>query len=216
MSAPNEHGASLPPPAPLELLETDELLALGLRASAAGDAASALSFFKGALARHPRHAQAHWMLGAEYAALQLSDRAHEHLARAVELDPAQPVARFQLGLLRLTRGDVEGAQQTWQALDERPADDPLRRFGRGLLLLVRGRPAEARLALRAAADDPATDPALRRDLEVVLGRIAGGEASVPRAAAPDRVSVRDGPSLAEAPIGSHLALSAYAGGVVRT
>ena len=115
MSAPNEHGASLPPPAPLELLETDELLALGLRASAAGDAASALSFFKGALARHPRHAQAHWMLGAEYAALQLSDRAHEHLARAVELDPAQPVARFQLGLLRLTRGDVEGAQQTWQA-----------------------------------------------------------------------------------------------------
>jgi len=213
MSAPNEHCASLPPPAPLELLEADELLALGLRASAAGDAASALSFFKLALARHPGHAHAHWMLGAEYAALQLPDRAHQHLARAVELDPALPVARFQLGLLRLTRGDVEGAEQTWQGLDERPADDPLRRFGRGLLLLVRGRPAEAQLELRAAADDPATDPALRRDLKAVLGRIAGGEASVSGAAPPDPETVRDGPSPAEASIGSHLALSAYAGGV---
>ena len=212
MSAPNDRRACPPPPAPLELLEADELLALGLRASGAGDAASSLSFFKLAVARHPGHAGAHWMLGAEYAALQLPDRAHEHLARAVELDPAQPVARFQLGLLRLTRGDVEGAEQVWRGLDERPVVGPLRRFGRGLLLLVRGRPAEARLELRAAADDPAVAPALRRDIEAVLGRIAGGEAGLQAAASPDPERIRGGSSPAEASIESHLALSAYAGG----
>ena len=212
---PDEHRASAPPPqAPLDLLDADELLALGLRASAAGDAASALCFFKRAVVRHPGqgHARAHWMLGAEYAALHLPERALEHLARAVELDPAQPVARFQLGLLRLTSGDVEGAEQAWCRLEERPPGDPLRRSGRGLLLLARGRPTEARLELQAVAADPATDPALRRDLEALLGRIAGDAPGLTAAAAPDPDAVPGGPIPAEASIESHLALSAYAGG----
>jgi Flp pilus assembly protein TadD len=214
MSLPPEHRASPPAAsAPLELLEADELLALGLQARAATDAAAALAFFKLAVARHPGHARAHWMLGAEYAALQLPDRAHEHLARAVALDPAQPVARFQLGLLRLTRGDVGGAEQAWRGLDDRPAGDPLRRFGRGLLLLAGGRPAEARLELQAAADDPATDPALRRDLEAVLGRIDGGDAGRPTAAPTESDGGHGAPSAPEASIERHLALSAYAGGV---
>jgi Flp pilus assembly protein TadD len=211
MSQPIDR-AGAPPPAPLELLAADELLALGLRASASGDAASALSFYKLAVERHPGHARAHWILGAEYAALQLPERAQEHLARAVDLDPAQPVARFQLGLLRLTRGEVEGAEQAWRGLDDRPADDPLRRFGLGLLLLARGRPAEARPELQAAAGDPATDPALRRDLEAVLARIAEGDADLRAAACLDPQGGL-GPSPAESSIESHLALSAYAGGV---
>ena len=213
MDAPIEHRATLPPSAPVELLETDELLALGLRAGAGGDTASALIFFKLAVVRDPRHARARWMLGAEYAALRLPEPAHEHLAHAVELDPAQPVARFQLGLLRLTRGDVEGAEQAWQGLDDRPADDPLRRCGRGLLLLARGRPAQARLQLRAVADDPSTDPALRRDLEAVLGRIPGGDAGMLVAAPPEPQAVHDEPPSAAASAESHLALSAYPAGV---
>jgi tetratricopeptide (TPR) repeat protein len=197
----------------VDWLDAEELLALGLRAGASGDEASSLAFFKLAVVRDPGLARAHWMLGAEYAALRLPGRANEHLNRAVELDPTQPGARFQLGLLRLTGGDVEGAEQVWRGLDERPPDDPLRRFARGLLLLARGRPAEAHVELRAAADDPATDPALRRDLHAVLARVAGDAAGSPAAAPAAPEAVRIGASPAAASIESHLALSAYAGGV---
>jgi tetratricopeptide (TPR) repeat protein len=163
----------LPAP-PLDVLDADELFMLGLRASAAEDGATALSCLKLAVARQPAHARAHWMLGAEYAALRMPQRAAQHFARAVALDPAQPVARFQYGLLLLTCGEVDAAESVWQGLAERALDDPLRHFANGLLRLARGSPGEALPELRAAARDPATPLALRRDVESVIARVERG------------------------------------------
>lgn len=135
--------------------------------------------------------------------------------RAVELDPAQPLAGFQLGLLRLTRGDMEGTEQVWRGLEERPAVDPLRRSGHDLLLRPR------RLAARAAAPrSGGRAPAIRSPtlpcagtLETVLGRMAGTDGGLPAATAPDPKLIQGGPTRAEASVERHLALSAYAGGV---
>lgn len=204
-----------PLPSPLDVLDADELFMLGLRASAADDGPAALSCLKLAVARQPSHARAHWMLGAEYAALRMPERAGEHYARAVALDPAQPVARFQYGLLRLTCGEVDAAEAVWRGLADRPADDPLRRFADGLLLLARGRSEEALPALQAAAADPAIPPPLRRDVETVIARIDGaGPAGAPTGSAPTGASRADGVGSEAAVLAaqSHLALSAYGGG----
>ena len=197
----------LPCPAPsLDVLDADELFMLGLRASAAEDGATALSCLKLAVARQPAHARAHWMLGAEYAALRMPERATEHFARAVELDPAQPVARFQYGLLLLTCGEADAAESVWRGLAHRPEDDPLRRFATGLLRLARGHAAEALPELAAAAADPATPPALRRDVESVIARIEGAAArtGMPAVAA-GAAPVEDG---AAAAAGQHAAVAA--------
>jgi len=201
-------------PSPLDVLDADELFMLALRASAADDGPAALSCLKLAVARQPSHARAHWMLGAEYAALRMPERAGEHYARAVALDPAQPVARFQYGLLRLTCGDVDAAEAVWRGLADRPTDDPLRRFADGLLLLARGRSEEALPALHAAAADPTIPTRLRRDVETVIARIGGAHpADAPAGVtATGPTSADDAATEAAAlAVQSHLALSAYGG-----
>jgi tetratricopeptide (TPR) repeat protein len=106
-AGPTSENTNMPdsPVTALDALDADELLMLGLRANAVGGGDS-LGFFKLAVAHDPAHAKAHWALASEYASLRMPERAREHFARAVELDPAQPVARFQYGLLCLTQGDV--------------------------------------------------------------------------------------------------------------
>ena len=198
-------------PSPLDVLDADELFMLGLRASAADDGPVALSCLKLAVARQPSHARAHWMLGAEYAALRMPERAGEHYARAVALDPVQPVARFQYGLLRLTCGDVDAAEAVWCGLADR---DPLRRFADGLLLLARGQSEEALPALHAAAADPTIPTVLRRDVETVIARIGGAHPADAPAGVPATgpTSADDAASEAAAlAVQSHLALSAYGG-----
>jgi tetratricopeptide (TPR) repeat protein len=193
--------------APLDLLEPDELLMLALQASGAGDSAAAIAYLKLALSKAPADARAHWAIAAEYAALKLPERAAQHFASAVELDPQQPVARFQYGLLMLTSGRIDEAQAIWEPLAALSPDDPVRLFKEGLLHMVRDEFDAALASLRAALAQPGLDPALGRDVEMTIGRIEevqkGNAVQAPAAAMPAK----------EAPAGesveSHLALSAY-------
>lgn len=199
--------ATQPSPA-LDTLDADELLMLGLRASAEGAGGEALAYLKLAVAREPAHAKAHWALAAEYASLRMPDRAREHFARAVELDPAQTVARFQYGLLCLTQADLAAAEPIWQPLDELPAEHPIRLFKQGLLAMVADRFDEALALIRRAMADPGVDPALRRDMEMTVANIeAAVAAGAPAASAATPASAEP-----ELPIESQLALSAYRSG----
>ena len=63
------------------------------------------------------------------------DRAIEDISRATELAPELGTARFQLGLLHLTTGAFDQAQEAWRPLDELDKDDPLRIFKTGMLHL---------------------------------------------------------------------------------
>lgn len=191
--------------------------ALGLRASTTGDSAAALAYLKRAVARAPDHAQAHWALAAEYAALRMPDRAAEHFARTVEIDPAQPIARFQYGLLRLTSGDVPAATALWAPLDDLlPTDHPVRQFKQGLLHMVADQFEPALRLIRAAADHPAVDPALRKDMEMTIARIEAAQAGGAKAATPPPATLpaaqeAGAAGTADVSAHSHLALSAYSG-----
>lgn len=194
---------------PLDVLDAQELFALGLRASTGGNSAAALAYLKRAVTKAPDHAQAHWALAAEYAALRMPDRAAEHFARTIAIAPDQPIARFQYGLLRLTSGDVAMATSLWAPLDTLPPDHPVRQFKQGLLHMVADEFEPALERIRAAASHPNVDPALRRDMEMTISRI-----ETARAAPPTDATATPQPNAEPADVSahSHLALSAYSSG----
>lgn len=196
--------------ASLNLLDADELFALGMQASAAGDGGPALAYLKLALSKAPGHAKAHWAIATEYAALRMPDRAAEHFARAVTLDPTQPVARFQYGLLHLTSGDTAQARALWEPLDELPADSPLRLFKEGLLHMAHDEFDQALALLEAGLAHPDVLGPLRSDMEMAVSRIRGvmQVAAQHGGAVAETAPTADGDVLVQ----SHLALSAYATG----
>lgn len=195
--------------ASLNLLDADELFALGLRASASGDGGPALAYLKLALSKAPGHAKAHWAIATEYAALGMPDRAAEHFARAVTLDPTQPVARFQYGLLHLSGGDAAQARALWAPLNELPADSPLRLFKDGLLHMASDEFDQALAMLEAGLAHPDVLEPLRRDMEMAVSRIRGVAQVAAQHGAP---AAEAAPADDDVLMQSHLALSAYATG----
>ncbi len=191
---------------PLDPLDADELFMLGLRAGASGDSGSAIGYLKLAVNKADAHAKAHWALATEYAALKMPDRAELHFAKAVELDPQQPVARFQYGLLLLTSGRIDEAQAVWSPLDELASNDPVRLFKQGLLHMVRDEFDTALSCLRSALTEPTLDAALAKDLQMTIGRI---EAAVSEAQGKASTPSAPGASQPADSAESHLALSAY-------
>jgi Flp pilus assembly protein TadD len=195
--------------AQLDILDADELFMLGMQSAAAGDSGSAIGYFKLALVKAPTHAQAHWAIAAEYASLKMPERAAEHFARAVELNPSQPLARFQYGLLMLTSGLVEQAQSIWEPLDELDPQDPVRLFKQGLLHMVRDEFDTALKLLRDALAQPSIDPALARDVEMAIGRIEQAQQAGPGSDAAAKPAAAAEDAASGVSLESHLALSAY-------
>ena len=183
-----------------DALDAEELFRLGLHASSAGDSASALNLLKLATQRDTGHAQAAWLLGAEYAQLGMMDRARTALEHAVQTAPALAGARFQLGLLHLTSGNPETARQVWARLDEESEGNPYRLFKSGMLLLAESAFDAALETLARCAASPAIDAALKRDVEMVMTQI--------RSRGPVSPSVET-PKDAGDEAGSPLFLSAY-------
>lgn len=187
-------------------LDAEELFYLGVKASREGRDADALRFLKLTVERAPSHAQAQWVLGAEYAGLGMPDRAREHFRAAVHLEPSLDTARFQWGLLELTSGQVGVAQEIWAPLDALAEAHPLRLFKQGMLELARDDMGAALNSLERALKDPALDAALRKDIEMVVQRVRAS-----RNAAQDAPSVAD--EADDSGVENHLMLSAYQRGL---
>jgi len=59
------------------------------------------------------------------------------MTQALALNPELTGARFQLGMLHFTNGNVSEAQSVWRAFDELDPGHPLRLFKTGMLHLAR-------------------------------------------------------------------------------
>jgi tetratricopeptide (TPR) repeat protein len=196
----------------LDSLDANELLMLGLRASSEGAGADALGYLKHAIAKQPDSSRAHWALAAEYASLRMPDRAKEHFARSLEIDPSPPVARFQYGLLMLTQGDVAQATAIWAPLDALAAEDSVRLFKDGLLLMAQDRFEEALDHINKAMTAPGVEPALKQDMKMVLARIEAAQRGDGAPAADAAKQAGQATASNQPSIESQLALSAYGGG----
>jgi len=176
----------------LTLLDQQELLQIALQASGERNSALVLACLKEAVRRSDATAHAHYLLGAEYAGLQLFPRAMGAMEDALALDPTLWTARLQLALLYLDAGRNDAAIQVLEPLLSREAEDGLRMYARGLTQLAGGDPAAARASLQDGIAQDKPDAPLARDMQRLCDELAK--------------------QLPEAEQGSHdLMLSAYAG-----
>jgi tetratricopeptide (TPR) repeat protein len=122
--------------ASIAIITQTELLQLALDADKNNNRGVALSYLKEAVSRPDATAAAHFMLGAEYAQIQMYDRAIAEMESALKVDPSLSLARIQLGLLLLGAGAVAQAVAQLTPLAALPETNPLHCFGRGLLSLA--------------------------------------------------------------------------------
>ena len=131
-----------------------------------------------AVGADPDNAALRHRLGAHYAQLGLYEQAERELYRAVSLDPQAHVARLQLGLLHLTKGDAHRALSTWSALEALEDGAALKSFKRGLEALIRNDFATcARLLNEGIARNSFNAP-LNDDMRLILARLPGRSATV--------------------------------------
>ncbi|MFT7724445.1 MAG: hypothetical protein QM788_16715 [Roseateles sp.] len=158
----------------LTKLTQTELLALALEASRRDDAGHALAYLKEAAGRADASAHALFMLGSEYAQLGLAAEAKASMARAVELGPDFPLARFQLGMLHVTSGEVEAAKAAWAPLASLGTLHPqayLAALHRGMLHLVADEFDAAVQALSEGVEQNHDNPPLNGDMRRVIDAI---------------------------------------------
>lgn len=158
----------------LATLTQPELLALALEASRRDDSGHALAYLKEATGRADASTQALFMLGSEYAQLGMATEAKAAMAKAVELGADFPLARFQLGLLHLTSGEVDAAKATWAPLAGLAGQHPqayLAVFHRGMLHLMADEFDAAVQALSDGVTQNQDNEPLNRDMRRVIDAI---------------------------------------------
>jgi tetratricopeptide (TPR) repeat protein len=182
-------------------LDQTELLQLAIQANQQQQAGQALAYLKEAASRADATAAAHYLLGAEYAHLRLYDRAVAAFESAIAIDPSLAIARFQLGLLLITCGEVDRALDLMAPLEQRVAKDALALFAQGLRHLVRDEFAEASASLTEGMQFNLDNPALNADMQKIVDQIA----ALPRSS-DEQASTDDNETKS-----AHVFLSAYTG-----
>lgn len=152
-------------------LDADELLRLAIMDINAARHDEAILKLKKLLETTPDNAAAVFLLAAEHAEIGLAARAEEGMARALQLDRNLHVARFQLGLLQYSRGEVVEAAATWTGLDAVRNGPPYALFKTALLEVSDGKFDAAIDHLEEALKGDASNPALIRDIGMVLRNV---------------------------------------------
>lgn len=162
----------------------DECLQLGLRASAAGDAQSAMSWFQTAAQLAPGSGVPPFLLAAEMAEAGQMAEAEQAFAQAVVLAPTLWMARFQLGLIQYTSGRIPMALVSWGPLFELPPTEFLQPAVRGFAAAAMEQWHEALNYLEQAQQLNPDNPAFNRDLQKVMARIQALHLAPPAPEAP--------------------------------
>jgi Flp pilus assembly protein TadD len=124
--------------------------------------------------RYPEDARVLFLEGSLLAADGDFAAARAQMARAVELEPAFRIARFQLGFLDYTSGDAGSAIAVWQKLRDAEEGDPLRLFVEGLDHFARDDFAAAIPLLRRGIEANRDNPPLNADMQRLIDAVAPG------------------------------------------
>jgi tetratricopeptide (TPR) repeat protein len=142
-----------------------------------------LSEIEQAVGADPESPALRHLLGAHYAQAGRYEEAERELYRAISLDPRAHIARMQLGMLYLTKGDPHRAISTWLPLEALDDANALKAFKRGLEALIRNDFAGCTRWLNQGIAQNDANPALNQDMRQILTRVASYEkAPVPETA----------------------------------
>ena len=156
---------------PFESTSFDDLIARGMAASQADDAAQAIDCFRQASAIAPAAGLPQFLLGAEFATIGEMAQAEAAFANAARLAPGFPMARYQLGLLQFSSGRAAMALLTWEPLLLLPGTDPLPHFVNGFAALAQDAFDEALGHFQQGLALNVDNDALSQDIEKVMAGI---------------------------------------------
>ena len=181
----------------LAMLDQTELLQLAITSGERNDASSAIVYLKEAVSRPDASANAHFLLGAEYAEIGLYDRAKACMKTALQLDPNSSITRFQLGLLLVSCGNSVEAEDVLRPIQD--ANDILTPFAKGLIYLIHNEFDSALNAFHQGMALNSHNPALVKNMQALVNGIEQ---------LPPEVRAQ---SQADESHGQHILLSAYTG-----
>lgn len=126
-----------------------------------------------ALARtYPTDPRLLFLYGSVLAGERRYADARQVIAQAVHIAPGYDIARFQLGFLEFTSGEVDLADRTWAPLKDRPDADPLKAFAAGLMRLPVDDVSGAVERLRTGIASNTDHPALNRDMQMLIDELS--------------------------------------------
>lgn len=152
-------------------LTAEELLHLAMQASNTGKNKEAIEYLKQASLLDSADGNIHYMLGAMYAQIGMYEQAMLSMGTALDRDPTLDTARFQLGLLYLTSGDVDQASHVWKELDHLAPTNYLYLFKTGLLELANNELETALQSLIHGIEANASNEALNSDMAKIIDDI---------------------------------------------
>lgn len=168
----------------LQTTEPDALMREALAASQQNDSETALALFARVSEMSPSAAAPHLLAAGELAHTGRYAEAEAAYARALLLDPALHIGRFQLGLLQYTSQKVPMAMLTWQPLLELGRAHPLALFVQGFASLAQDRLSDAVGFFHAGMRANTENAPLNADIAMLLQRLADATAASEGARAP--------------------------------
>ncbi|MBN3815107.1 hypothetical protein G3N57_00115 [Paraburkholderia sp. Se-20369] len=135
------------------------------------DDATAIRLLNDAARLWPNDHRIWFMRGAVHAASYRYDAARADFETSLDLAPAFLIARFMLGFLDLTHGNVPRASDSWQALDMLPEEHTLRVLKTGLLNLANDQFDTAIAQLRAGMASNEAYPLINPYISAVIERL---------------------------------------------
>jgi len=129
------------------------------------------------LLEFPKDARLPFLKGSVLASQGDISGACASMRRAVDMAPDFFIAKFQLGFLLLTSGEVAAAQEIWEPLHDLPNDSYLNLFAKGLSFLVRDEFMEARRLLELGIAKNHDNSPLNRDMQLIIDNIQDGSAN---------------------------------------
>jgi tetratricopeptide (TPR) repeat protein len=134
------------------------------------DADGGLAYLEGVTPLYPKDGELLFLYGSCLASLRRYAEAERAITQAVDLAPGFHVARLQLGLLRLTQGDADGASRTLRPLEELATDDVYRLFASGLQHFMRDEWASASEMLGKGLARSSGNPPLDGNMRLLLDK----------------------------------------------
>ncbi|OOG44429.1 tetratricopeptide repeat protein [Polaromonas sp. A23] len=147
--------------------DENETLGLAITCIEDCDFGNAMAHLKVVLDHNPQHEIATGMLAALYSDLKMTARAAEYFQRVLAINPENPLAHVQMGLLQFSNQQPQDALNSWKTCLEDP-NDFLLNFYSGLALLQLGRSDEARSLFDIAAQRMPEDHWLQPQLQDLL------------------------------------------------
>lgn len=158
----------------LDNLSPRELLHFAINASNNGRADLAIQYLKKLVAEEPENPEALFLLGSEYAEINMFDEAISFMEKALKVSPDAHIIRFQLGMLLLTLNQNDDAKSCLTPLESIEDNHEIYHYGQALLAIIDEDIEKGQQFLQQGLSLPNSNPSLEANMQKLMEKISAG------------------------------------------